>query len=147
MLQSGMVCRLVFASLLLGACSSGSPVQGAVLTKTLGSLDGAAYDLKQVEEFVLEAGDEPLSVRVEWTFAKEQGESQHPFGAVEVNVERNDLEASNFECSLGEPTFALLLNGDRVWNVAVRCSYAADGRAGEAEALLWANGLFTQHVG
>lgn len=118
-------------------------MQGAVLTQTLGGLDAAAYELKQVDEFVLEAGDEPLSVRVEWTFSKEQGQSQHPFGAVGVNVERNGLEASELECSLGEPAFALLLNGDRVWNVAVRCSYAADGRTGEAEAFLWANGLLT----
>lgn len=144
-LENGMKCHVALVGLLCcGACASESPAEGSVLSQRLGGLESTAHGLNQVEEFVLAPGDTPLSVRVRWTLAKTQSMSTHPFGMVDVDVERNEIGAAEVQCALGEPALATLLNGDRVWNVDLRCSFRAEGQEGEAHGLLWANGLFTQ---
>ncbi len=132
---------------LLGAsagCSSGTAVDGTILEQSFRQIDGETAEA--VEEFVLDSdGSDKLGLRVAWTFTTESGPGEHPFGVVNVAVERNDIGATAVMCRTDEPSLDALLDGSRVWRLPLSCEYSAKGRSGsEISASLWANGLLTR---
>lgn len=128
----------------LAGCSSGSPIEGSILSASLRDLDGDTAE--GVEVCTIAPGaTQDRAVRVKWAFQVEQSDRTHPFGGVDVTVERNELGATELSCEADDPELALLLNGDRVWMIRLACAYEAEGQTGrDISARLWANGLLTQ---